>query len=174
NLIGSHDTARLLTMARNDESAVRLCLLFLLTFPGAPCIYYGDEIGLAGGKDPACRGAFPWEQGRWRQDLRAYTKRCIGLRRAHPALRGGNFTSLQAETGVYSFGRRLGEETLVVAFNVSRGSRALAVPVESYLAEGSVWTDQWGAGTARVECGRLTGLTLAPRSAVVLTEDGRG
>lgn len=173
NLIGSHDTARLLTMARNDESAVRLCLLFLFTFPGAPCIYYGDEIGLAGGKDPACRGAFPWEQSRWRQDLRTYAKRCIGLRRAHPALRGGNFTGLQAAAGVYAFGRRLGDETLVVAFNVSRGSRALEAPVESYLAEGSVWKDQWGAGTARVERGRLTGLTLAPRSAAVLTEDGR-
>ena len=70
--------------------------------------------------------------------------------------------------------RRLGDETLVMAFNVSRGSRALAVPVETYLAEGSMWKDQWGASTARVECGRLTGLTLAPRSAVVLTEDGRG
>ena len=123
NLIGSHDTARLLTMARNDESAVRLCLLFLMTFPGAPCIYYGDEIGMTGGKDPDCRGGFPWAQSRWRQDLLAYTRRCIALRHAHPALRTGEFLPLQAEAGVYAFARRLGGETLVVAFNTSRGRR---------------------------------------------------
>jgi hypothetical protein len=61
-----------------------------------------------------------------------------------------------------------------VAFNVSRGSRAMAIPVETYLAEGSVWKDQMGSGAARVQSGRRSGLTLAPRSAVVLTEDDRG
>lgn len=172
NLIGSHDTARLLTMARNDESAVRLCLLFLMTFPGAPCIYYGDEIGMAGGKDPDCRGGFPWAQSRWRQDLLAYTRRCIALRRAHPALRTGEFLPLQAESGVYAFARRLGGETLVAAFNAGRASRALALPAQGVLAEGSAWKDVWNGGTARVEGGALRGLTLPPRSAVVLAPAG--
>lgn len=171
NLIGSHDTARLLTMARNDESAVRLCLLFLMTFPGAPCLYYGDEIGMAGGKDPDCRRAFPWDRTRWRQDLRAYVRRCIALRRAHPALRTGEFRPLYADAGVYAFARSLSTEMLVVAFNASRGSRALALPVGDVLADGSAWRDVWGAGSARVTGGVLQGMTLAPRSAVVFVTD---
>jgi neopullulanase len=169
NLAGSHDTARLLTMARNDESAVRLMLQFLMTFPGAPCIYYGDEIGMAGGRDPDCRGAFPWEQSRWRHDLRAFVKRCIALRRAHPALRTGTLVPLVADAGVYAFLRKQGDEEMVLAFNVSRGSRTLAAPMaEAASHEGSVWRDVWGAQTARVEGGVLRGLSLAPRSATVL------
>jgi len=46
NLLDSHDTARFLTIARGDESALRLATLFQMTYPGAPCIYYGDEIGM--------------------------------------------------------------------------------------------------------------------------------
>ncbi len=167
NLAGSHDTARLLTMARNDESAVRLTLLFLMTYPGAPCIYYGDEIGMAGGRDPDCRGAFPWEQSRWRHDLRAFVQRCIALRRAHPALRTGAFVPLVADAGVYAFLRRHDDEEMVVALNVSRGARALALPMDAG-AETSAWRDVWGKQTARVEGGVLRGLSLAPRNAVVL------
>ena len=139
-----------------------------MTFPGAPCIYYGDEIGMAGGKDPDCRGGFPWAQSRWRQDLLAYTRRCIALRHAHPALRTGEFLPLQAEAGVYAFARRLGGEVLVVAFNTSRAGRPLALPAVEVLPEGSAWKDALAGGTARVEGGVLRGLTLAPRSAVVL------
>jgi neopullulanase len=60
NLLGSHDMARFLTLARNDKAALRLATLFQMTYSGAPSIYYGDEIGMAGGHDPANRGAFPW------------------------------------------------------------------------------------------------------------------
>jgi neopullulanase len=168
NLASSHDTARLLTMARNDESAVRLILQFLMTFPGAPCVYYGDEIGMAGGRDPECRGAFPWEQSRWRHDLRSFVKRCIALRLAHPALRTGAFVPLVADAGVFAFLRRLGDEEMLVAFNVSRGTRTLSAPMAAAGSEGSVWWDVWGTQTARVESGALRGLSLAPRSVTVL------
>jgi len=171
NLVASHDTARLMSMARNDESAVRLCVFFQMTFPGAPCLYYGDEIGMLGGKDPDCRRAFPWEQGLWRHDLRAFAQRCISLRRAHPALRTGEYSPLYAEGGVVVFARRLEAETLVVALNVSRGSRTLAVPLRGYLPEASVWKDVWSGDVARVAQDRLAGLTLSPRSGIVLRRD---
>ena len=64
NLLGSHDMARFLTLARGDLSALRLATAFQMTYPGAPSIYYGDEIGMAGGHDPANRGAFPWHKHR--------------------------------------------------------------------------------------------------------------
>ena len=44
---------------------VKLAFLFQFAFLGAPAVYYGDEIGLRGGKDPECRGTFPWDEGRW-------------------------------------------------------------------------------------------------------------
>ena len=61
NLLASHDTARLLTIAGGDRCTVELSTLLLLTFPGAPSIYYGDEVGLPGGLDPDSRRGFPPE-----------------------------------------------------------------------------------------------------------------
>jgi neopullulanase len=52
NLMDSHDTARTLWTVNEDKSALQLCTLFQMTMPGAPCIYYGDEIGLTGATDP--------------------------------------------------------------------------------------------------------------------------
>ena len=85
NLLDSHDTARFLTLARGDESALRLAVLFLMCFPGAPCIYYGDEIGMEGGRDPDNRRSFPWDTGRWNSTLLSYFKRCIALRKYRPS-----------------------------------------------------------------------------------------
>ena len=69
NLLDSHDMARFLSLAKGDKSALRLATLFQMTYPGAPSIYYGDEIGLAGGHDPFNRAAFPWESTDWDMDL---------------------------------------------------------------------------------------------------------
>ena len=72
NLLGSHDTARILTVMGGDVASVRLAALLTFTFPGAPCIYYGDEIGMVGGPDPDCRGSFPWERrSTWNEDILA-------------------------------------------------------------------------------------------------------
>jgi cyclomaltodextrinase / maltogenic alpha-amylase / neopullulanase len=46
-----------LTIARDDTSALKLACLTMMTYPGAPMIYYGDKIGLEGGCDPDCRRA---------------------------------------------------------------------------------------------------------------------
>ncbi|MFI5226058.1 MAG: alpha-amylase family glycosyl hydrolase, partial [Candidatus Limnocylindrales bacterium] len=48
NLIGSHDAPRALTVLGGDRAALRLATLLQLTLPGAPCIYYGDELGMEG------------------------------------------------------------------------------------------------------------------------------
>ena len=59
NLLGSHDTPRFVTVCGGDRVGLRLATLIQMTLPGAPSIYYGDEIGMEGGVDPANRGAFP-------------------------------------------------------------------------------------------------------------------
>ena len=84
NLLGSHDMPRILTICGGDRAAVRMATLLQLTLPGAPCIYYGDEIGMAGGHDPYCRGAFPTDEADWDQELRAYVRGLARLRHEPP------------------------------------------------------------------------------------------
>ncbi len=169
NLLDSHDTPRFLTSTGGDRSALRLALLFLFTYPGAPCLFYGDEIGLAGRHDPDCRKSFPWDEARWDHDLRAFVKRCIALRKAHPALRRGAYHRLYASDSVYVFGRSLGDQRLVIALNAALATRAIDVPVGALgLSDGSL-SDVWSAARYAVVEGVLRDLQLSPRSGVVLT-----
>ena len=117
NLLASHDTARMLTIVGGDRPSVELATLLLCTFPGAPSIYYGDEVGLPGGLDPDCRRVFP-EEGEWDQDLLAYHKGVIAVRNQHPCLRTGDYQMLFAQGGVYVFARILNDEEIIVALNV--------------------------------------------------------
>ncbi len=164
NLLDSHDTPRFLTCARGDQSALRLAVLFMFTYPGAPCIYYGDEVGLDGKHDPDCRKSFPWDEKRWDHDLRNFYKRCVELRQAHPALRRGSYQMLWSKQDVYAFARQLGE-TLIVVLNLSRETRVVSLPVES----ATTWRNVWGRETYTVEQDKLNDFKLAPRSGVVLT-----
>ncbi|UNU23358.1 glycoside hydrolase family 13 protein [Microcoleus vaginatus] len=118
NLLASHDTARLLTIAGGDKASVELANLLLLTFPGAPSIYYGDEVGLPGALDPDSRRGFPL-QASWELDVLDYHKQLIALRHKYAALRTGSYQVLFAEGTVYVFARILGDEEIVVAVNVA-------------------------------------------------------
>ncbi len=89
NLLDSHDLPRFLTLARGDLSALRLATLFQMTYTGAPSIYYGDEIGMTGGHDPANRAAFPWYTSEpWDKNLLHDFQRFIALRHARPRCGG--------------------------------------------------------------------------------------
>jgi neopullulanase len=141
----------------------------MFTYPGAPCIYYGDEIGLDGKHDPDCRKTFPWDESRWNHDLHNYFKWCIALRKAHPALRRGSYTVLLSENNVYAFARQLNSEAVIVALNLSREKREALLPVEGKLDDGVVLRNVWGQDACTVAGGRLQGLKLSPRSGLVLT-----
>lgn len=173
NLLDSHDTARFLTTARGDTSALRLATLFQMTYPGAPSIFYGDEVGKPGGKDPDSRRTMMWDDPSWWEgDLYPFFKRATALRHAHPALRRGSFDSLYAQGMVFSYGRRLAREGqpvdhLVVALNGGRATRVVAIDMAGYLPDGTVLKDVWGGSSHLVEAGALH-LRLAPRSGVVL------
>jgi len=172
NLLGSHDTARFLTLAGGDESALRLATLFMMCYPGAPCLYYGDEVGMEGARDPDSRRAFPWDEGRWNKGLLEYTRRCIALRQEHPALRRGEFRTLFAHGEVYVFGRRLDDDVLIGVLNTGTQPWRLDVPASGYLAEGTALQGVWGEGMARIENGHLSGPTVAGRSGLVLQVGG--
>ena len=89
NVVGSHDAPRLRTVLGGDARRALLAMLLQATLPGAPSIFYGDEIGLRGGHDPDCRRAFPWDEGRWEPGLRDSVRALLHLRRAERGLRDG-------------------------------------------------------------------------------------
>lgn len=173
NMLDSHDTPRFITSVRGDQTALRLALLFLFTVPGAPCLYYGDEIGLEGGHEPDCRKAFPWDQSKWDRDLLAFVKKCITLRRSHPALRRGGYVRLFAKDGVYVFARTLDHEILVVALNAASSIRSFDVELGTLgIGDGDL-LDVWSGNRWNVVGGNLRGLTLAPRAGIVLTHSSK-
>jgi glycosidase len=131
NVLGSHDTERILTKVDGSLPLTRLAFLFLLTFPGAPSIYYGDEIGMAGGKDPDCRAAFPWDGKQWDHSLREYVKNLVSLRKRVKALRAGSFRWLLQDDDQSSaaFVRSVGDQHVIVVMNAGDHPSHIRVPV---------------------------------------------
>jgi neopullulanase len=133
NLVGSHDMARIISLGRGDASATRLALLFLMTFPGAPCIYYGDEIGMSGGHDPHNRAAFPWHApDSWDHDLRRDVRQFIQLRHRSPCLRHGEFRAIHAKQRLFAF-ERTGStgERMIVALNAGGSTDRIDLTLEN-------------------------------------------
>lgn len=132
----------ILTLVQGDKEALKLATLFQTTFPGAPCVYYGDEIGMEGRHDPDCRRVFPWDESYWDHDLLAFCRRAIGLRHEHPALRRGRYLRLHTDDqhGVYAFARQGEEETLVVVLNNGLPKYDLDVLVEGLFSDGTACT----------------------------------
>lgn len=132
NLLGSHDTPRIATLAGRDRRRLRLLFSLLFALPGAPSIYYGDEIGLEGGKDPDCRRAFEWDRSRWDADFLDFVKSLIRLRRSRAELRRGRLRFLpvagpepflafvrSSEAGTFLFAANLGEGRSSIRLDVS-------------------------------------------------------
>jgi cyclomaltodextrinase len=119
NLLDSHDMPRFLSCVNGDKNSIKLAWLLMFTISGAPCLFYGDEIGIDGKHDPECRKAFPWDESKWDKDLLNYAKDCISLRKKHDSLRRGDYKRIYAEGEVMAFMRSYQNENVTVAFNVS-------------------------------------------------------
>lgn len=128
NLLGSHDVPRVLTALQAEvppeadavqtaRRRLKLAALWQMTFPGVPCIYYGDEAGLTGGNDPENRRTFPW--GREDAELLAWYKKITALRGKYGMLRTGDWHSLVLHPEVYGYIRETPENTAVILLNRS-------------------------------------------------------
>ena len=171
NLLGSHDAPRPLAVLGGDRDALRLATVLQCALPGAPCIYYGDEIGLTGGNDPANRGAFPWQEDRWDRELRSFVRSVIALRGSEPALRHGSTKAVGAAGPALALERRLEDAVLVVAVNAGTDPQSLSIELdvpdgarlEPVALEG--WAGQSGAAVAVAD--RRAVLELPARRATV-------
>lgn len=165
NLLGSHDTPRFLTCAGGDLNSLKLSLMLLFTYPGAPCLYYGDEIGLIGRQDPGCRGTFPWDESKWNHDLRDFVKRLTKLRKSHSALRGGDYQRLYSADGVYAFRRSMDAEDLLIALNTAEEART--IQIEAAASHPGKTQQLWGEAKFEKDKGNLR-LTIPSRQSAVL------
>jgi cyclomaltodextrinase / maltogenic alpha-amylase / neopullulanase len=172
NMLDSHDMPRALWLLGGDKQALRLSILCQMTMPGAPCVYYGDEIGLAAGGDPYCREAFPWQEvERWDRDLLEFYKSAIALRKAYPALQTGDLKLVHAAERTVAYQRKLGEQTLLVVFNAGLVQTQVNIPAEKMqdLATdtfANVWPPE--SDSIHKIQGNSLQLSLAPQSALVL------
>lgn len=124
NILGSHDTERIMTTflgrGRTKEMAkklIKLARLIQITLPGVPCIYYGDEIGLNGGKDPENRKAYPW--GFEDIDLINHYSELIKIRNKQKALIEGDLGFLEVQDDLVLYTRSTIDERVYIAINRS-------------------------------------------------------
>ena len=136
--MGTHDTERIFTVLGGNLEKIKLAFLFIFSFPGAPAIYYGDEIGLEGGKDPDSRRAFPWNSEDWKADLQPWVQNLISVRKERASMRRGDFSRilLDEKNRIYAFIRTLGKEISLVILNISDNLVRIEIPVNTFWNDG--------------------------------------
>ena len=139
NLLGTHDTSRILTALVDSFDGSREALakrhlspeqyatarellmaasVLQYTLPGSPSLYYGDEAGMEGGKDPFNRRTYPW--GNEDQTLLAHFKALGKLRKDYAALREGNIQFFRYDSGKLGYSRELAGKKLQICINRSQ------------------------------------------------------
>ena len=141
NLLGTHDTERILTVLGVDtvdgftnaelstkkmtkaeynkaKSMLKLAYAVVATVPGVPCIYYGDEVGMQGYRDPFNRLPFPW--GKEDTEILDYYRKIGKIRRAEPIFCDGGFKLLECNSDYLAFARYTDEEFTVTLVNRSQ------------------------------------------------------
>lgn len=169
NLLDSHDSPRYHSLVGGDRASYRLAVLLQATLPGAPCIYYGDEIGLEGGIDPDNRRGFPRDEADWDRDLLTFVRAAIALRHAEPALRRGEFEVIGSAGGAMAFERSLGRERVVIAVNAGASRARLRVDLPGGGRRGlsPIKLPALPVGAARIDDAGSVELDLPARSGTV-------
>ena len=149
NLFSSHDVERALYIlgyqgSSTDPAVVTeakqrfvLATLFQMSYPGAPSIYYGDEVGVTGGADPANRSTYPWadQGGTPDVDMHAKMKSLIKMRKDYPILRQGSLSApLYSDANVVVLLRELNGQKALVMLNNGTTEKALSLALPATLA----------------------------------------
>lgn len=189
NVLSSHDQARALHHfgwhddppgAKVDPAVIalakqrlKLAVLFQMSYPGAPTVYYGDEVGVGGGDDPYNRATYPWADLGGQPDtaLLDSFKQMIAMRHAHAVLRRGSLDApLFADGHVLVLARRLGSTWALVALNNAATARTVHVVLPEGLPAaalrdvlGSGAAPTWAAGQLRLELPPMFGRVLVTR-----------
>jgi len=180
NLLSTHDQARALhhfgyhddgnaPKLAEAKQRLRLALLFQMVFPGAPAIYYGDEVGLGGGDDPYNRATYPWADEGGQPDLQllADVKRLTGLRREHAVLRHGSIAApLHLDNHLIVLARQDGPRWALTATNNAPTAQRVKLKLPASLANAQ-FKDALTGAALQAQGGELE-LTVPPLFGSVL------
>jgi len=152
------------------KQRLRLAVFFQMVYPGAPAIYYGDEVGVAGGDDPYNRATYPWadQGGRPDEALLADFKRLTAMRHALPVLRHGSIAApLYQDEHVIVLARQQGRQWAISASNNATAARTLQLSLPRALRQAE-FVDALSGERLRAHQGVLT-LELPPLFGRVLS-----
>lgn len=138
NVLDSHDTPRLLTLAKGDKDLMKQVVAFTYLQPGVPCIYYGDEYSMTGEMDPDCRKCMVWEPEEQDQDMFAFFKEMVQLRKDwQPLLSEGDllWDEVSETDGIIRLTRKTSTGTLTGIFNAGTVTYDLTVAPDQILVE---------------------------------------
>ena len=187
-ILGNHDTTRFVSVANGDAEGDpwaspppqpvdpepyarhRMALAFVMTLPGLPLLYYGDEIALAGGSDPDCRRVYPAQEDLNAEQVEVLeTARTLGqLRRCSDALRKGVRVTLQATDDTYAYARDAGDAWPVLVL-LSKASTVVSIPVAGNIVPGGSYLDVLSGETISIgAAGADATVGVEPLSARVL------
>jgi cyclomaltodextrinase / maltogenic alpha-amylase / neopullulanase len=169
NLLSTHDQARALhqfgwqgdtqdpAVVALAKRRLELAVLFQMTYPGAPTVFYGDEVGVTGGDDPFNRGTYPWADlgGQPDNALLADFKRLIKLRNDNPILRRGSLAApLHVDEHVIVFVREYRGTWAVTATNNAATAQSVTVTLPG--AARRSYRDALAGGDVEAADGRMT------------------
>ncbi|MDY5912687.1 MAG: glycoside hydrolase family 13 protein [Inconstantimicrobium porci] len=121
NMLGTHDTERILTVFENNRSRqdavklLKIAVAIQMTLPGVPHIYYGDEVGVTGGKDPDNRSTYPW--GKEDNDILSHYKKMLRIRTRSTCLKKGELRFYGTDYDVIAFERYYKNEKVITVVN---------------------------------------------------------
>lgn len=168
--LDNHDTPRLATTLP-DTAQRRLAQVLQFTLPGAPNLYYGSEVGMTGGDDPAMRAPMRWDRVDAGHPELAWTRRLIALHQGQRALKVGNLRAITSHRliGFERHTDRVADTVLVIANPTDDTLTETVMTGNSRLMNPFRLTDLLGTATGpvRVVCGMVE-VTLPPKGFVVL------
>lgn len=129
NLLGNHDTERILTILGESLKKLELSVCMQMTLPGVPLIYYGDEAGLLGNKDPENRKAYPW--GRENKEIMKIYKKFGNLRKEEKVLKYGEiYIYKDLPDSIVAFSRYIDNEKIIIIVNRSQYNQRISLRCE--------------------------------------------
>jgi glycosidase len=172
NMLSSHDVPRLMTECGRDQRRFMEAVFFQMTLPGAPVVYYGDELGLKGAKDPDNRRCIPWSTVK-RNTMLPFFRWLIDLRRQHPALRGPLMRTVYRHNDdrLYAYIREGGGERLLVVLNSGNRARKAPLPIGDAFRDGTPVIDLVSGRTGEVRQGLLA-MPIPARTGMILAWNG--
>ncbi|MCJ8012149.1 alpha-amylase family glycosyl hydrolase [Paenibacillus sp. KQZ6P-2] len=199
NLVDSHDTIRSITKYQNPTweeehlkiapsptnqamSMQALTAIFQMSYPGAPTIYYGDEVGLEGTKDPDSRRTFPWDRvsesgGNYTgtgdyANLFATYQKAAEIRNENEAFRTGSLKVAYDKGDVIAYARKTDAQAGLVVINRGNSDVTVSLDAAGFLPSVIGFTDLLGSGTKVQFVDGKANLTVKAMTGLMMTSDG--